>query len=514
MPGRLEFSFDFREMGRQTRPERGVREPTRILLLADLAGRENRGVTAEKPLSDRVPARVDVDNFDDLLQRMSPALSLAFGAGEEAEGQQKLSITFSDLDDFGPDALFRRIELFQSLRELRQRLLDPSTYDEAAEFLKRRASVVHQEDDHPDAQQEQSPGAGASEFEQLMGGHPVRKKAAVRSAHSAIERLIGSIVEPHIEKAVDPQQPQLVSAVDDSISAQMRRLLHHPEFQSLEAVWRGVHDLVTNLETSEELQIFLLDVTRSELEDDFQSANGQLDRSELYQLLVEKGLHTPGGLVWSLLVGHFYVGVADEDLALLAGMGAIASQAGAPYLAAATPELLGCSAIHESPDPHRWHLSDEVEQAWNDLRRLPVAPWIGLAFPRVLARLPYGKDSDEIDQFAFEEISQATDHAGYLWGNPALSCAKLAAMSWIQAEALCEPGTELDLTDLPACTYYEDEERRLLPCAETLLSERTAEYIVDRGIMPIMSYRDRNSARLLRFQSIADPPTALRGAWR
>jgi hypothetical protein len=28
-----------------------------------------------------------------------------------------------------------------------------------------------------------------------------------------------------------------------------------------------------------------------------------------------------------------------------------------------------------------------------------------------------------------------------------------------------------------------------------------------------MSYRDRNAARLMRFQSLADPVAGLRGAW-
>lgn len=513
MPGRLEFSFEFSGMADKAPRERGAREPIRILLLADLGGRESRGAAAATPLSDRVPPRVDVDNFDDLLRRMAPAVSLATGERDNTDEYQPLDIEFRELDDFGPDALYQSLELFQSLRNLRQRLLNPSTYDEAADFLK---SGTETAGDAPDSgtAEPQASAKGGSAFEQLLGGSPVRDTAAAQSARSAIDRLIGSIVEPHIEKEVDPQLPQLLSALDDSVSEQMRSLLHHPDFQSLEAVWRGVHDLVTSVETGEELQLFLLDVSRSELLADFRTANGQLDRTELYQLLVERGLHTPGGLVWSLLVGNFEFGPAEDDLSLLAGMGAIASQAGAPFLAAAKPELLGCPAIHEAPDPHAWQLDDDAGQAWAALRSLPVARCVGLAFPRVLARLPYGKEADELDQFAFEEIAGAANHADYLWSNPALSCAKLAAMSWLEAEALCEPGEVLDLTDLPACTYLDDGERKLLPCAEALLSERTAEYMANHGIMSIMSYRDRNSARLLRFQSIASPLARLQGAWR
>ena len=60
-------------------------------------------------------------------------------------------------------------------------------------------------------------------------------------------------------------------------------------------------------------------------------------------------------------------------------------------------------------------------------------------------------------------------------------------------------------------SYEEHGEARLKPCAEAFLSDRAAEAILARGIMPVRSYANRNAAQLARFQSVADPPHALAG---
>ena len=45
------------------------------------------------------------------------------------------TLVFSELDDFHPDRLFQRSQLFLRLREVRRRLQDPDTFAAAAEEL-------------------------------------------------------------------------------------------------------------------------------------------------------------------------------------------------------------------------------------------------------------------------------------------------------------------------------------------------------------------------------------------
>ena len=151
-----------------------------------------------------------------------------------------------------------------------------------------------------------------------------------------------------------------------------------------------------------------------------------------------------------------------------------------------------------------------VAARWSMLRRSAIAPWIGLAMPRVLGRLPYGAKTDAIDGFAFEELAGTNDHDGYLWGNPALACAEVIGRNLIADTNDAEtPEIALDVPDLPAHVRDVGGERELKPCAERLLSLHIGEEILKRGLMPMLSFRDRNAARFLRLQSIAEPPAAL-----
>jgi predicted component of type VI protein secretion system len=169
----------------------------------------------------------------------------------------------------------------------------------------------------------------------------------------------------------------------------------------------------------------------------------------------------------------------------------------------------------DTPDPREWQAIDaEVARGFEALRRSAVASWIGLALPRILLRLPYGKTTDPVEQLDFEELHPARRHEAYLWGNPAIACALLIGQSFLARGWDMEPGDEQDLVDLPAHVFEQAGERHLQPCAEVLLSERAGEAILSRGLMPLLSYKNRNAVRLMRFQSIADPSRPLSGPWR
>jgi type VI secretion system protein ImpC len=148
------------------------------------------------------------------------------------------------------------------------------------------------------------------------------------------------------------------------------------------------------------------------------------------------------------------------------------------------------------------------------LRTSAVAPWLGLALPRILLRLPYGQKTDPIDSFAFEEMPGGRDPEAYLWGNPAYVCARLIAAAFAENGWDFSPGDVLELGDCPAHVYEDAGERRMQPATEILLSERATEEILAHGPMPLLGHRQRNAIRLARFQSLADPPMALAGAWR
>ena len=135
------------------------------------------------------------------------------------------------------------------------------------------------------------------------------------------------------------------------------------------------------------------------------------------------------------------------------------------------------------------------------------ARWLGLALPRILLRLPYGPQTDAIDEFPFDELSGDPDHEYFLWGNPAFACLLLLARAY-QAGKRADRPDKLILDGLPAYVYHQEGSKTMKPCAEVLLSERTGRQIQDKGLIPLLSHRDRNAVSVMRFQTLADPPTS------
>ena len=504
MPGRMEFQFTLPKSSIGT-VRRDANRPPRILVMADFSGRGRREPPAEAAeLANRPLLEVEIGRLDAVMARLRPELRLTLGGAEH-------TVFFQQLDDFHPDALYRRLDGFQALRHARARLLDPAQFAQAAAELALPVAA-------PSVQSEPAPPAESEPalFERLLGRAPTVPTApapASGSATDALQHWLRAIVQPHVVHT-DPRQASWVAAVDAAIGDQLRALLHQPAFQALEATWRGLRDLVADLDDPG-ARVFLLDVTREELLLDLRAAGGRPSATHLRLLLIERGVRMPDGESWTLLIGDYAFGAEPEDIALLAALGALASEAGGPFVAAARPELAGCATAAALADRARWSpLTADAEARWQALRGCEVAPWLGLALPRVLLRLPYGRKTEPIETLPFEEMPGGRDPAAYLWGNPAFACARLIAAAFAENGWDFNPGDVLELEGGPAHVVEEAGERVLQPLTEVLLGEQAMQALLARGLMPLLGHRQRNAARLARFQSLADPPKALAGAWR
>lgn len=495
MAERLRFDMSFGRAPRDAKFARGDDEPMRILLLADFTGPDH--AARRKPLAERAPRQVDVDTFEDVLRAWAPRVTVS--ATDEAGGTSV--IEFSDIDSFHPDALYQRLALFAPLRDLRRRLSNPATAGAAVRELQQNVPTAA-----PAATTlEAPPPAPESKdalFERLLGksSAPVAK-----TAEAVISEIMRQAIAPHVVAAADPAATQLVSALDETIATHMRRILHDPGFQALESAWRGAHGLVTGLETGEELQLYLLDVSKEELAADIAGTAGDLEQSALHRVLAK---HGPA---WSVLAGDYRFLSNADDLQLLAALGAIAAQAGGPFLAEADTAILGCASVGELPDERRWARDPAAAERWGALRRSAQARSLGLALPRVLLRLPYGK-AMPVEQFHFDEMP-APRHEDFLWGSPAFACALLLGQAYADNGAGMTPGDRSEILDLACHTYLDAGTRVMTPCGEVWLPERAVEAILAQGLMPFVSFKDRNAVRLVRFQSLADPPCALSGPW-
>jgi type VI secretion system protein ImpC len=349
-----------------------------------------------------------------------------------------------------------------------------------------------------------------------------------------LERFVRRVTEPHLAAVPDSRQAEVLAVIDRALSSQMRALLHVPAFQALEAAWRAVFLLVRRLETDSQLKLYLIDISKPELAEDLGGSqdlpSADLPRADLrsadlrskdlrsaglFRLLVDRSVGTPGAEPWALVVGNYTFGPNRQDASILARLAQIASAAGAPFLAGASPRAVGCESFAETPYPEDWKAEAEGDDsaAWAALRQLPEAGYLGLALPRFLLRLPYGPTTDPVESFSFEEMPDSPAHEDYLWGNPAFACALLLAQSFSDNGWQMRPGAPSELDGLPLHVYKRDSDSELKPCAEALLTERAAGKILERGPMPLVWLKGQDAVRLVRFQSMAEPLGALKGKW-
>ena len=464
----------------------------RLAVMGDFSGRANAGLLETgAALARRKPVPVDVDNLDDVLARMALRLSLAMEAGEAA-----LPIPIASMDDFHPDQLVENVDLFETLLTLRRNLASK------AGFARASKEVLSWSGETALPPPSASAGAAVATDKRLSDFARLTGRRAAPVAEADVDDLVRRLVGPYVQPAKDPRQDQLTAQVDTALSAAMRRVLHHPDFQAAEAAWRGVELLVRSLETGARLQIVLYDVSAEELAADLAGSDA-LEESGLYGMLVEQPAMDADAGPLGVVVGLYGFELSPPHADLLGRMAQVAAAAGAPFIAGIDPDALQTPLHEQHP---------LIRQAWTALWELPAAAYLGLAAPRFLLRQPYGKRSDPIDAFAFEEFTRQSGLSGMLWANAALAPGLLLAKAWQKNGAKMKPGDVSVIGDMPYYVYVAaDGDQTALPCTERHYSERQSAQVASLHVMPVVSLRGRPEIRLAGVNAVGGKPIA--GFW-
>ena len=190
---------------------------------------------------------------------------------------------------------------------------------------------------------------------------------------------------------------QRISELDTLLSAAVSSVLHDPLFQTLEASWRGLNQLVMNTETGEMLKLRVLSATADELHKDLAGAIDR-DQSALFKKLYEEEYGTFGGNPYSVLLFDHEFGRDAQEIELATLLSQVAAAAHAPVIAAASPSLFDFDWQDYTQLPLPRDLSkifESIDMAkWRDLRGTDDSRYLTLVMPRVMMRLPYGVDSD------------------------------------------------------------------------------------------------------------------------
>jgi len=470
-------------------PERLKRTRFRIAIFGDFSGRSARGqIDTGDALAARKPILLDPDTVEDVIE--SFATTLVLPIGKDGAG---IEVKLKELDDLHPDELYEKVELFDGLSGLKSQLSAGGTADHAAKQLMSWGEEFGQAVVPP----RKSSGGNTvradlklSDFQKLIGD-----TAGELAQASPVDDLLKRVVGPHIRKLPSADVAAMQGAVDEALSAAMRMVLHHPEFQSVEAQWRSLDLIARSVEDDDTLDVILYDVSAEEIAADL-AAEEDLAKTGLVRLLTEEPLDEENGRGgYSALIGLYTFEETPPHAELLGRIGRVAAHVDAPFISAITPGYLDIKKEDRHP---------LVVKAWDTLRAMPEAGHVGLASPRFLLRRPYGAKSEPIYEFDFEEFTQTEGLRGMLWANPAVLVTILLARSFKQNGKAMKLGSVMSLGGVP---YHFVNDRYgdqvALPCTERNITMEKHEHSVQRGYMPVLSIKGRDEIRLGSFNSVA-----------
>ena len=308
-----------------------------------------------------------------------------------------------------------------------------------------------------------------------------------------------------------------IAAIDKVMSKQLSAIMHNEKMQKLEGSWRGLHHLVSNSETSSQLKIRMLNLSKKELTKDLEKAV-EFDQSQTFKKIYESEFGIAGGEPYAALIGDYEFSGHPDDLDLLTNMSNIAAAGFCPFISAASPEMFGFDSFTELSKPRDLEkIFDSAEYIkWRSFRDSEDSRFVTLTMPRTLARLPYGSATKPIEAFNYEEANMDSDgrqleseHDQYCWMNAAYSMGttltkSYAEYGWCTSIRGAEGGGKVE--GLPSHTFISDDGDVDQKCpTEIGITDRREAELSKLGFLPLCHYKNTDYAVFFGAQTTQKP---------
>jgi type VI secretion system protein ImpC len=367
--------------------------------------------------------------------------------------------------------------------------------------------------------QQQAPAAvGAVQASDLENLLKREFKPKSDEAKEAVERAVRTLAEQALAETsligtdVVESIKAIIARLDQKLTEQINLILHHEDFQKLEGAWRGLHYLVNNTETDEMLKIRVFNISKLDFGKTLKKFKGTAwDQSPLAKAVYEAEYGQLGGQPFGCLVGDYYFDQSPADVGLLEEIKLTAASAHCPFIAGASPTVMGMSSWQELANPRDLTkiFTTPEYAAWRSLRESEDSRYLGLAMPRFLARLPYGAKTEPVEAFDFEEDTTGADHAKYVWANSAYAMATNITRSfklygWCSRIRGVESGGAVE--GLPVHTFPTDDGGVDMKCpTEIAISDRREAELAKNGFMPLLHRKNTDYAVFIAAQSLQKP---------
>ena len=408
-----------------------------ILVLGDFSGKDRLDAASNANAEIRNMFTLDPNQLDAAVAKVGPNIEMKLGS-------ETVSFQMASMDSFHPDKL------------LKTRPLQAAATPIAVDPPETPAPV--------DEKPARSP-SGDDDFERLLGRAKSAPDAASPAVRSTLDKLIADAVAG--DTAPDPGE----NTPDDK-SMILREVLRAPQFQRLESTWRSLQWLGEHIDYDESASIWLVDVDLSAID----SWSEDLSR----QVAAGPGAAT------ALIVLHDYSTTEQpglQSLARLAGSLNTLAFAGAENsLAGLNGDMSKAVALDAS---------DFAPAEGGGAGPSADLANVVLGFPNVLLRQPYGKRSDPIDAFDFDELGSDPDHDAFLWGSASI----ITTLMWLT--------DTLIIDDALLVTYDDGGGQAIKSPTGAYMTDSAAEALLARGIVPLLAQRGGTDIRVPRLQTMA-----------
>jgi len=343
-------------------------------------------------------------------------------------------------------------------------------------------------------------------------------KPRTEEAKTAVEAAVQTLAQQALSqtaligKDVIETIQSMIAAIDQKLTEQVNRIMHHPEFQKLEGAWRGLHYMVNNTESDVHLKIRVMDISKQELGKNLKRFKGAAwDQSPMFKKIYEEEYGQFGGEPFGALVGDYHFDQSPPDVELLGEMAKISASAHAPFITGASPSLMQMQSWQELANPRDLAkiFSTPEYAAWRSLRDSDDSKYLGLCMPRFLARTPYGAKTNPVEEFDFEEDVADADHNKYCWANAAYAMATNINRSykqygWGSRIRGVESGGAVE--NLPLHTFPTDDGGVDQKCpTEIAISDRREAELSGCGLLSMIHRKNSDFAAFIGAQSLHKP---------
>ena len=329
------------------------------------------------------------------------------------------------------------------------------------------------------------------------------RSAVEQAVHTLAKQVLSdtNLISDDAFKSIEA----IIGQLDRKLSEQLNLIIHHADFQQLESAWRGLHYLITNTETDEMLKVKVFNVAKTDLHRTLRRFKGtNWDQSPFFKRVYEEEYGQFGGEPFGCMVGDYFFDHSPVDVELLREISRTAAASHCPFITGAAPSVMQMESWQELANPRDLTKIFQTPEyaAWRSLRESEDARYLGLAMPRFLARLPYGVNTNPVDEFDFEEDTAGAAHERFGWANSAYAMAvninrSFKQYGWCTRIRGVESGGAVE--NLPCHTFPTDDGGVDLKCpTEIAISDRREAELAQERLHAAAASQELGSGRLYR----------------